>query len=469
MRYRNVRRGNVSVFVAISLIPLFGAMAFTLDLGMLMDNHRKVQTAADIAALAGATEKFSSYNANGTSTSNYAFYSAILNAQSNGFSYTNPDVTVTVNQNPTIYAGGQFKGTVIPKGYIEVLITYKQPRYFGKIWGSSKLQVSGYAVAKAFYQAADPGMLMLDPNGKASLKSSGNGKVVLTNNGAFVVNSNNPEAAVMSGNGNLQASSVYITGSGPGFVQNGSGTFLGADGTAGTAQINVGVTPTPDPFATLPVPKASDYSAGWDPTKNKVANNMTISSSINSSTPGAVFEGGDWTLHLKPGTYKGGIGISAGSGKIVLDPNPDGSPGIYYMDGGGFKSTGGAKLFGSNVMIYNDGGGTVQVTGQGDVNLTPPTSGVYKGMVIMQEPTSTKTISMQGNVNQNFNITGTLYAAKGLLSISGNGGLDGQGNPKQNIGSQYVVWDFDVTGNGSFNVAYSGGEPVTIRKIQLVQ
>jgi hypothetical protein len=44
-------------------------------------------------------------------------------------------------------------------------------------------------------------------------------------------------------------------------------------------------------------------------------------------------------------------------------------------------------------------------------------------------------------------ITGTVYAAGATLTISGNGSLTALG-----LGSQYILYDVEVTGNGSFLV-----------------
>ena len=83
--------------------------------------------------------------------------------------------------------------------------------------------------------------------------------------------------------------------------------------------------PIPDPYRFLPVPDPST---------------MTV-----QSTNKTQISGGN-TVTLQPGVYQGGISIT-GKGKVVL------SPGIYYMQGGGFNWGGQGDLSGSGVMIYN--------------------------------------------------------------------------------------------------------------------
>ena len=126
-------------------------------------------------------------------------------------------------------------------------------------------------------------------------------------------------------------------------------------------QINLGRRPMPDPLVDLPVP---------DPSTMAQQSNKKI-----QYTSGSV--------SLQPGVYKGGISVS-GTGSLNL------APGIYYMQGGGFSFSGQGSLVGNGVMIYNapsngnaDG---ISVNGQGSVQLTGMTSGIYQGMTFFKPP-----------------------------------------------------------------------------------
>jgi uncharacterized membrane protein len=131
MPYRSQkRRGTVAVLVALSLIPIFGVVAFALDAGLLLDNHRRVQAAADAAALAGADDLFKNWSTNnGTDASNKGSASALSTALANGFDNDGVDDTVTVNIPPK---SGSFSGKA---GYVEVIIQYNQQRDFSGIFG----------------------------------------------------------------------------------------------------------------------------------------------------------------------------------------------------------------------------------------------------------------------------------------------------------------------------------------------
>src|SRR5437763_16638543 len=60
---RRPRRGFIAVIVAVSLIAMLGVAALALDGGLLLDNRRRAQAAADASALAAATQLFTNFPA----------------------------------------------------------------------------------------------------------------------------------------------------------------------------------------------------------------------------------------------------------------------------------------------------------------------------------------------------------------------------------------------------------------------
>jgi len=359
------------------------------------------------------------------------------------------------------YQGGQWQGQVIPLGYIEVIITYQQPPYFSAIWGQANTQVQARAVSRTSYRAAKPGVIVLAPSGKATLSGNGNTSINVTGGGSVIVNSDNASGGVMVGSGNVAASGFYFTGT-PGYSTSGSGQFVNiATGQPDNSIIHSGSQAVPDPLATLPVPTMPSTALLPD------GSLATTTLKFTGNQYGATNQ----TLTLSPGTYNGGISVSA-QGNIVLQP------GIYYMNGGGFGFAGSGSLTvagpaspdtGNGVMIYNApqlSSDVISIAGSGDVNVPAPTTGTYQGISIFQDRTSTNTVSVTGNGNMNFG--GTFYAAGGTLSITGNG-TTVSGNPTDNIGAQYVSADLVIGGNGAFNINYSGGNPINIRVLELVE
>jgi hypothetical protein len=138
-------------------------------------------------------------------------------------------------------------------------------------------------------------------------------------------------------------------------------------------------------------------------------------------------------------------------------------PGIYYMDGGGFSYTGQGTLTAYNVMIYNapqSNSDVIDISGQGAVNLTPPNSGLYAGISIFQERSSTNTVSISGLGNMY--VTGTFYTAGGMLKVTGNG----SGNV---IGAQYISNLLNLGGNGEVFIDWEASPTARLRQIGLVE
>jgi len=132
------------------------------------------------------------------------------------------------------------------------------------------------------------------------------------------------------------------------------------------------------------------------------------------------------------------------------------------MNHGGFSFSGQGSLLGRGVMIYNDPNANSQrinVTGQGSVDLSPPTSGLYQGILFFQNRTADVAVNIVGSGG--YTVSGTFYAASGPISVSGNGDAY--------IGSQYISRTLDLGGNGSLNIDYTAFNPPGLRKLQLVE
>ncbi len=434
-RFDSRRPANVAPLVAFCLVPIMGIAALVMDIGLLRDERRQAVTAADAAALAGATDLFTNYTKNaGVDKSGTAVKSALTTAKANGFAQNGSNSTVTVNVNPSNYQGGPFAGTQIPAGYVEVIINFTQQRTFSRVWGDALLTGQVRCVARGTYTPASPGILVLDPTDNNTLDLTAQGDVTVTGGGAIVVNSTSANGgATLTSSGNATATNINL--SGPKYNQSNSGTLKGT--------VNYNVPQTPDPLASLPEP-SQPASPSPLPTGYDNNNGINYSGSAN--------------IDLYPGYY-GGINIT-GSGSATLHANSDGSPGIYYIGSHGFSMTNSGGISGSNVLVYSAGTGNISLTGSGSLNLTPPTSGIYKGISLFQERSSNKQISVtaQGNMN----VTGTIYAASAKFTLTGQGAYS---NP---FGSQWIAYQLVVTGSGSFTVQYSGNAS-PVRSIQLVE
>jgi Flp pilus assembly protein TadG len=436
------RSGSVAPLVALSLIPVMGIAALVIDIGVLRDERRQAVRAADAAALAGATDLFTNYSANGGKDKNgTAVKSALTTAAANGFPQNGNNSSVTVTVWPNNYQGGPLAGTQIPPGYVEVMIAFTQDRAFSRIWGDGLLNGGARAVARGTYSPAAPGILILHPTDDDALDVTGAGNLTVTGGGSIVVDSNAPGGgAKLTSTGNATANVFNL--SAPAYSRYSSGDLIGT--------VNYNVPRTPDPLAALPEPPLQDF-----PT---LPASTLSTSGLSYSTGTGVNYSGSSSLDLYPGRYAG-INVT-GSGSVVLHANSNGSPGIYYIGSQGFSMTSSGGISGSNVLLYTDGTGNISLTGSGPVNLSPPTSGIYKGIAIFQERSSDKPINVtaQGNMN----VTGTLYAPSAKVTLTA---LGSSNNP---FGSQWIAYQLVVTGSGSFTVQYAGSAS-PVRSIQLVE
>ena len=417
------RPGNITALVVVMLVVLVGFTAIALDGGLLFDNKRRVQSAADAAAMAAATETFRNYpaikaNPATPDPGGQAADAALASAKDNGFNNDGTTNTVVVNIPPKT---GPFAGRV---GYSEVTITYYQPRNFSAIWGGGSLPVVARAVSLGRWDYTDNGVIVLDPSTSYALDASGTGAVRVNGSAKMIVNSDNPAAARATGGGSLTADKFNITGNYTG--------ALNGDVTTGTL-------PIPDPLAYLPAPT------------------MPANGTITQTTVK-----GNKVYTLTPGRHNNLPNFGNGD-TVILQQG-----GVYYIDGGGLTSTGGATIImdpttTGGVMIYNAPNGTQQNQGinisGGTVTLSPLTSGPYAGILLWQERSSPVSMSIQGQGG--FTIYGTLYAANATLQVSGQG--------TNVIGSQYISRTLSLSGGGNTVIDYDHNLTARQRDIMLVE
>src|SRR6516165_7103865 len=95
------RRGVVLVLLAICLTAMLGIVALAVDAGLIMDQRRRAQSAADAAALAAAVDLYKNYATNkGLDPGRTAKSSALSTAALNGYNNGGTTNSVTVNIPP---------------------------------------------------------------------------------------------------------------------------------------------------------------------------------------------------------------------------------------------------------------------------------------------------------------------------------------------------------------------------------
>lgn len=195
----------------------------------------------------------------------------------------------------------------------------------------------------------------------------------------IAVNSSDDEAFKLSGNADVTIGEVRITGN---YDVSGSVNFV-------YDSLKTGQSPLDDPYEDLEVPEHSTCDE----------RNMRV----NSSTT------------LSPGTYCGGIDIS-GNNDVEFEP------GVYIIDGGDFKVTGGGQLYGEGVTFIMTGSGNsyaeVDISGSRVVEFSPPMAGEdWAGITFFQDRDAPQNDHYQNKIvgTSDILIDGVMYfPAQGL-------------------------------------------------------
>ena len=359
---RNRQAGQALVFVTFGLVALIGVVGLSIDMGYLRYTKRRLQTAADSAAIAGASV---------LKDTNPAYRAAALNdAKSNGFEDGVNGVTVKPFNPPTdpVFAGWA--------NSVEVQVQQDAPTFFMGIFGVKTASLSATAVA---HLGSSRGCIYsLAPLGGITVNGTVNAP------GCGVVD----HATLSVGGGCFTASSIGVV------LQ-----LLGG-GCTSLPPI-LGIAPSADPLAYLAAPAPPACKPLLD--VNSVGNpqNKTPAPPVPPVVPDVYCGIRIRPTNQAPVTFQPGVYmIQDGPGGVGLQ-----------IDAAG------ASVRGNGVTFYVAGRAPVNVTG--DVTLTAPTNslmaGVPGGVLFFQDRGNGQAATVNGN------LTGALYFPNAQLTMNGTG------------------------------------------------
>jgi Flp pilus assembly protein TadG len=397
-KFAKCKNGSVAILTAACAVALIGLAALVVDGGLLYYTKARLQSAVDAAALAAAKKLPDTTNAQ-----LQALDLVAKNVPSTFGSVTQAsDVTFGTYDSTTQAFTASSTGINAVK-----ISAYRTGSHnnavqlaFAEIFGETLSSISATSIG--VYAPSNTCVLALDPSGSGAMNLGGSSLVTAV--GCSVqVNSSAPSALVVSNNAGLTAKKINVVG--------------GVSGTTNpTANTNVAA--MADPLSYLVEPTASSC--------------VTASGSV-----------------LNPGTYCGNTTFSG----VTLNP------GVYYIDNGSLSLK--QSVTGSGVMIFIDGNSSFSVTSGADINLSAPTTGIYRGIAIYQSRQSTASDKIAGGGS--INIDGTIYIPKGTLT------LVGSTSTSSNIGS-IVAFDLTAIGSSSFSIgATTGVKADVLSKSYLVQ
>jgi hypothetical protein len=409
---RRKEAGQAVVFAAVGMTIFLGFAGLAIDMGVLRYDKRLQQSAADAAALAGASDLGHggvTSGAQGASAANGFTDNGGGQVKNCGPNAAIGTVCVQINNPP---ADATVNGITISAGphtgngnYVEALVSVVQPTYFMRALGITKQSVTARAVATNL-SGAGPNAGCLYTLGPPSSAIEG---VNLNGNATL----NAPTCGIEdNGNYNTQGNSLFVSAGS--FGVSGSKNVSGPGGSVTCA------VPGPCPQYDVPAgadPLASKQNPITPPPQPAPSQSCTPTSGkdpCNVTTSG--------TQTLQPGEF---TSITIGKNSTVTL-----NPGIYYIDGsGGISFNGSATLTGSGVMFYFTNGASINAVGGGNqlsnIQLSAPTTGNYAGILMYEDPLDTNTgpgpnkgPTLGGNDKSVFQ--GVLYFPKDQLMFFGN-------------------------------------------------
>jgi Flp pilus assembly protein TadG len=449
-------RGQVLVMTVFSMAMLLGMLGLAVDVGVLFHARRQMQTAADAAAMAGATEMF--YNgATGVDAK------AKDAAKANGVDSTVAGNTVIVTTSPTL-AGGVACATCV-----KVQVATPNPTIFMQTMSQLVFRKSNYKNVNVSAAAVGgaPGssktcMYVMDPDSPSSLWIHGAGKINAPGCSVYV-NSKDPGALCVTGSaGKSDISNIAVFGE-----QGGKGNCKGDPG----APVYTDVKAQTPAIAAQGIPDHPEDNCKSGNTFDLSASGGKLSGDLRSSaqTPGygnyACFKNQTCTTKGKTTTCTSAP-VDLGGGTTTLL-----GAGIYVFETGvnvsGNTTVGIGNNSKSNPQTAQDGGATIVVTGTGAFDSSTASNfsiwapadktSVYNAVAIYQPSSDTQAMTLQFGSSSSY-FVGAVYAPSAAVDLHDQGGAV--------TATDLIVGDMYV--NGTINLSnYSTFNPITTPFLQI--
>jgi hypothetical protein len=388
-------RGSVAVTVALAMTVLLGFAALVVDIGLNWAARTSAQTAADSAALAGASRLLADGGAAALLTVNDLLIENAIDLPAKADWATDGDEGNGEVVCWILPGDAPDPGADCPDGSNALQVTTPaiEVQYaFAPLLGEATRSIKARAAAAAGPAAPNNCVLcVLDLDDAAALAATGAGGIEVTG-GGIVVNSDDAGAVLLTGVGDVSSTHQIRVVGGIDFPINGA--LLPPAETGGP--------PVPDPLADLPTPDGLPIppTPAADPTADIDAD--------TTLTPG-VYEHitvhDNATLTLEEGVY------------VVTDFSTF-DTGFRVLDGGRVESTGdGATIYLAcedyPTPCDGDAGTRFRLDPLSEFVVSPPATGEYAGLSIFADPGNTRSQQLRGDVT----LPGAVYAASARLIV----------------------------------------------------
>lgn len=351
-------RGNIAVMTAVLAPVLVIAIGMAVDYTAATGQHRKLQGAADIAAISAAKEL---YLANADSAQITSVATAIANAQLRVQGET-PHAPISVTAS-----------LVDDSGAVEVVISQPRLTYVSKALVSNPPPVAARAVARAL-GGGRVCVIGLDESAYSTISLTFEAKITAPECGVY--SNSDSSGSVTSYKSSVLSAELICAAGG---TDGGNDNFEPAPVTDCPR--------IPDPLASRPAP---NYS-GCDET------DLQLSAE---------------TRTLYPGVYCGGLLVAKGS-------DVEFSPGVYIMKDGPLMVTHSSYIHGEGVGFYFTGDKSIYLFATDSVvDLSAPTDGEMAGLLFFEDRASPPLRHFEITSDNARNLVGTIYLPNGIFSVS---------------------------------------------------
>jgi hypothetical protein len=383
-------RGSVAITVTLALTLLLGLAALVVDVGLNWAARTSAQTAADSAALAGASRLTVDGPAAAITTVEDLLQRNLVTPGPAGWALDGVEdngevVCWTLPAPPP--ATPPLPGLGCPAGSnaLRVITPPVTVQYaFAPVLGKRSNSIKAMAAAGAGPAAPNNCVLcVLEPAGVDALLLTGSGGIEV-DGGGIVVNSESGSALHLTGSGDISADQIRVLGGA--FPPSLLGQLL--------PPAELGGPPAVDPLDDLPTPDQLTPPPPGGNTAQVITADTT----------------------LPPGVYPS---IDVRSGTLTLEA------GVYVVtDPTGFTVGTGGHVVGDGVTIYlacadyptpcDGGGARFRLENGGDFQVSPPATGEYAGLSIFADPGNTRAMRLLGPVS----LDGAVYAAGARLIVN---------------------------------------------------
>jgi hypothetical protein len=392
-------RGSVAITVALCMTVLLGFAALVVDVGLNWATRTSAQTAADAAALGGASRLLvdgpaaALVEVQTLLADNVDGLTGVAGWATDGVEANGEIVCWTLPDNPP----GPGAGCPDGSNALQVITPPIQVQYaFAPVLGKASNSIKALAAAGVGPAAPNNCVLcLLDTGGINRLAALGPGAIEVTEGAGGIVVNSADDPALVSINGDITADQIRVVGrfdDGPG-----GGDILPLPEEGGPPAVDpLSDLPTPDQLASPPV----------------LRSNTALPIDVDTT--------------LQPGIYTS-VTVSNGA-TLTLDEGVyvfRATTGLTIEDNSTVRSSGdGVTIFlacASYPAPCSGAGARFRVRDDGRFLATPPTDGEYAGLSIFADPGNTRFMRLRSS--QDLTLAGALYGASMPVRIEDSGDL----------------------------------------------